>query len=319
MSIFSSIGKIASGVVKTVGKVASSAVKVVAKVASPVLKATPGVGQIYDAATALVGVDPVVALGNTVGGVIEGGNIGKNISDGLKESVTGGLVSVLFPSKVKPGEELPKTSTDSPGVYTYEDGSYAYTVNADQSVTYNPADLTAPPINAAETPNGSLVALPTTLGAKSQYVQTLLDSYGNPLGVDQANMTLSAVNNYVTGQEPLSGAQQSNLIALDVVNQDPEALAYTAEALAVPTKKKAVDWVALLSGLWNTAKAADIPGVSDALKKAEGQALTVVTGVVEETTAQKLARFIKDNMLLVIGGAVALILLVMFSLGRRTR
>ncbi|MDH6309786.1 hypothetical protein M2451_002030 [Dysgonomonas sp. PFB1-18] len=311
-----------SGLVKGIGKAVSTVVKTGSKVVGGVIKATPGVGQIYQAATSLVGLDPVEALGNTIASVTGGGNIGNDIKAGLNEALigSGGLVGVIFPSALQPGEELPQTSADPPGVYTYADGSYAYTVNNNGTVSYNPSDLTNPPVSGSVAPNGSITPIPASLSAKAVYVQTLLDSYSNPLGVDKANMTMSAVNNFVTGQNPLDGVQQSNLIALDVINKDPEALSYTAQALSQATGKSAVDWIAILTGLWNTAKVANIPGVSDTVKRIEGEILVpTVTNMVEETIVQKISRFIKDNMLLVFGGAVGIILLIVFLSGRSRR
>jgi hypothetical protein len=129
---------------------------------------------------------------------------------------------------------------------------------------------------------------------------------------------MSAVNNYVTGQNPLDGQQQSNLIALDVINQDPEALGYTAQVLSQATGKPAVDWIALLTGVWNTAKAANIPGVSDALYKVENQVIGVSGSLIQETVSHKIARFISDNMVLVFAGGVGLIFLIVFLVGRRS-
>lgn len=318
MGFFSSVWKGVKNTVKSVGKVAGGAVKAVGGVASTAVKAIPGVGQIYDAATTLVGVDPLKAVANTVGGVVGGGNIGKDISAGLQEAITGGLVAAFFPSKVEAGDQLPDTSTDPPGVYTYEDGTYAYTVNPGGKVTYNPADMNAPPATAVESPNGSLSPIPSSVAAKAIYVQQLLDSYGDPLGVDKVNMTMSAVNNYVVGINPLDGKQQSNLIALDVVNKEPEALAYTAQALSQASGKSAVDWIALLTGLWNTAKSANIPGVSDTVKKAEDQMIGVAGQFAAESISQRIARFIRDNMLLVFGGVVLLFGLLFFAFGRRS-
>jgi hypothetical protein len=311
MGSFLGLGKVA----KAVGKVAGSVVKVAAGVVSNVVKAVPVVGQIYNVATSVIGVDPIAA----VGGALGSGLSGKNIVSGLKDGLTGGLVSALFPASVSPGDPLPETSKDPPGVYTYEDGSYAYTVNADGKVVYNPSDIDNPPANAVVEPNGSLSAVPASLGAKAVYIQQLLNSYGDPLGVDKANMILSAVNNFVVGQNPLDGAQQSNLIALDVVNQSPEALSYTAQALQQTTGKSAVDWIALLTGLWNTAKNANIPGVSDAVKKAEDQIVGTVVNVAEESFTYKIGRFFKDNMLLIAGGVLGLVLLIVFLGGKRSR
>jgi hypothetical protein len=307
-----------SKIVKGLGKAATGIVKKAAGLASGLVKAIPGVGQIYETATSIVGFDPIQAVGNTLGAVTGGGNIGKDMLSGLKEAVTGGLVGLVMPTESEPGDPLPDKSTDPPGVYTYKDGSYAYTVNNDGTVSYKPEDLQSPPVSGSVSPNGAITPIPPSVSAKAIYVQELLNSYGDPLGVDKLNMTMSAVNNYVTGQNPLDGAQQSNLIALDVINQDPEALSYTAQALAQATGKNPVDWIALLVGLWNTAKSANIPGVSDALKKVEGGVIVpAVNGIVEETVTQKIARFIKDNMLLVFGGVAGVLLLIVFLSGRR--
>lgn len=311
-----------SGLVKGIGKAVSSVVKVGSKVVSGVVKATPGVGQIYDAATSLVGLDPIEALGNTVGAVTGGGNIKDDIKSGLNDALigSGGLVGVVIPTLLSPGDPLPESTTDSPGVYTYSDGSYAYTVGNDGKVSYNPSDLSNPPVSGSVSANGTITPIPASVSSKAVYIQTLLDSYSNPLGVDKANMTMSAVNNFVTGQNPLDGAQQSNLIALDVVNESPEALSYTAQALSQTTGKSAVDWIAILTGLWNTAKSANIPGVSDALNKVENNVIIpVAQDLAEQTLSQKIACFIKDNLVLCIGGAVGVVLLIVFLAGSKSR
>lgn len=123
---------------------------------------------------------------------------------------------------------------------------------------------------------------------------------------------MSAVNNFVAGNQPLDGAQQSNIMALEVVNKDPEALAYTAQALSQATGKSAVNWVAILTGLWNTAKAANIPKVSDSMRKAESQVLDVAVSVAEETAVQKTARIVREYGIWIAGGVILLIALLLF-------
>lgn len=313
MSFFKSVGKALGNVAKGVGKVAGTAVKAVATVASPLVSKIPVVGQIYDVATNLVGVDPVQLLGNSVGALTSGGNLGNALSSAYKDAQTGGgLVGIVRNSTKSKDEVLPEYSNESPGIYTYSDGSYAYTVDVDGKVTYAPSD-SPQSITAVSSANGSLLPVPATLGAKQVYVQQLLNAYGNPLGVDKAAMTMTSVNNFVSGSEPLSGAQQSNIMALDVVNSDPEALAYTASALAQTTGKSSVDWVAILTGLWNTAKNANIPKVSGAIQNAENQAIGVVTTIAEETAVQKTARIVREYGLWIAGGVILLFAFVLTS------
>lgn len=313
MGLFSNIGKAIGGVAKGVGKVAGVTLTSIAKVASPLVSKVPIVGDIYGAATSLVGVDPVQLLANSAGALVSGGNIGNALSDGYKDAQTGGgVVGIVRNSTKSKDEVLPQHSDEEAGIYTYADGSYAYTVDIDGTVTYAPSGINNT-VTAVTTPNGSLLPIPATLGAKQAYVQQLLNSYGDPLGVDKAAMTMSSVNNFVSGNNPLDGAQQSNIMALDVVNKDPEALAYTAQALAQTTGKSAVDWVAILTGLWNTTKAANIPKVSAALQKAENQAVGVAYTIAEETAVQKVARIVREYGIWIAGGVILLFALILSS------
>ncbi|MDR0824308.1 MAG: hypothetical protein LBN74_04395 [Prevotella sp.] len=312
MSFFGGIWNGIKAGVKTVGKVAGATVKTVAKVATPLVTKIPIVGDIYGAATKLVGIDPVSLIGNSLGAVVSGGNIGKELASGFKDSQTGGILGILHDSGKDVGDSIPEYSTDAPGIYTYSDGSYAYTVGVDGKVTYQPSDMSSQQL-VAETPNGSLIPIPSSLAAKQAYIQQLLNSYGNPFGVDLAGSSMLAMTNFVSGVEPLSGEQQSNILALDVVNQSPEALAYTAEALAQTTGKNAVDWVAILTGLWNTAKEANIPGVSNWVQNAESKAVDAAMAVAGETVTQKIARFLKDYGFIILGGVAVVTVVVLVS------
>ncbi|MBF0574414.1 hypothetical protein [Dysgonomonas sp. GY617] len=252
-------------------------------------------------------------MGNSVGALVSGGNIGKSLASGFQDSQTGaGVVGIIRQSQHSKSDSLPEYSSEEPGVYTYSDGSYAYTVDVDGRVTYQPSELTNA-VDFVQSDNGALLSIPGSLSGKQKYIQTLLDSYGDPLGVDKASMTMSEMNNFVSSSEPLSGAQQSNLLALDVVNKSPEALAYTSQALAQTTGKPAVDWIAILTGLWNTAKKANIPGVSNALIKAEDQAVGVVTDIAEETAVQKIARIVRNYGIWIFGGVILLFALLLTS------
>lgn len=316
MGLFSSIGKALGSAAKAVGKAAGTTVKAVATVASPLVSKIPVVGEIYDVATNLVGVDPVQLIGNSLGALTSGGNVGNALSSAYKDAQTGGgVVGIVRSSTKSQGEVLPEYSNEEPGVYTYSDGSYAYTVDVDGKVTHAPSDMVQG-VSSVSAANGAILPVPATLGAKQAYVQQLLNAYGDPLGVDKAAMTMSSVNNFVSGSEPLSGAQQSNIIALDVVNSDPEALAYTASALAQATGKSSVDWIAILTGLWNTAKSANIPNVSNAIQKAENQAVGVAVSIAQETAVQKIARIVREYGIWIAG---AIILLFAFVLSSKKR
>jgi hypothetical protein len=304
-----------SSIVKGVGKAVGTVVKSAASVASTAVKAIPGVGQIYDVATSVVGIDPIQAVGNTVGAVVGGGNIGKDIVSGIGDAVSGGLVAAFLPADTAPGNSIPEYGEVPNSVFTYPDGSYAYSTDATCKTYYNPSDMVNPPMNAVVEPNGSLTSIPASLGAKAVYIQTLLDAYGNPLGYNTANTALMAVNNFVSGQQPLSGAQQSNLIALDVVNSDPEALAYTASALQQTTGKSAIDWIGVLGGILSAAKSANIPGVNDAIAKVEGAVVSSALGYANTTFIQKVGKFVTDNVFWILGG-VGVVVIAVFALGK---
>jgi hypothetical protein len=168
-----------------------------------------------------------------------------------------------------------------------------------------------------ESLNGSLSVVPESFGGKAEYIKALLNSYGNPLGADKFGMTMTAVNNYVRGSDPLDGEQQSNLIALDVVSKSPEALDYTASALAAASGQSKVDWLTLITGLYNTARDSNIPGVSDKLQDIEGRVVGSAGDVIVDSVSRKIGLFIRNNFLLVLGGVLLLIGLIFYLFGSR--
>lgn len=167
-----------------------------------------------------------------------------------------------------------------------------------------------------QAPNGAIFNIPDEPGARSFYIRNLLNSLNTPFAV-KYTMSPDLANNFVTGTDPLSGEQQSSLLGIETVMESPEQLGVFAQRLSDSTGGDKVDWIALLSGLWNTAKQGNIPGVSDELKKFEQQATGVIGGVAADTVASKIAVFVRDNMLLLFGGAVALVLFIFYLLGKR--
>lgn len=319
MGLFSSIGKAVKSVGKAVGKAAGSAVKAVGKVGGTVIKTAgnvagsvvskiPVVGTVYDVATGLIGVDPIKAVTGTVGSVIGGGNIGDNIASSLKDSLTGGLIGAFTSSKKK-DESLPEFSNEEPGIYAYEDGSYAYTVLPDGKVVHDPEGKQSQQL-VVEEANGSISPIPDGLAAKQMYIKQILDSYGNPLGVDKAAYTMSAINNFTLTGGQLDGAEASNILALDVVNKEPEALAYTASALQQTTGTPSVDWVKIITGLWNTAKDVGIPSVSGKLEEIEDKVYGAAKDVVTNTGKKAFSDWLYDNWMYVTGGVLAVVVLL---------
>lgn len=320
MGLFSSIGKAFKSVGKAVGKAAGSAVKAVGKVAGGALKVAgnaasglvskiPVVGDIYSTATSIVGIDPVKALANSVSSVVSGGNIVNDFKMGLQDSITGGIIGALT-SRDKE-DALPEYSNEEPGTYYYADGTYAYTVLSDGKVINDPSGIYSQ--SYATGGNGAIEPIPTGLAAKQMYIKQLLDSYGNPLGADKAAYTMSAINNFTTTGGQLDGAEASNILALDVVNKSPEALAYTASALSQTTGSSSVDWVSILTGLWDTAKKANIPSVSDKLEQIEDKVYGAAKEAVTTTGKKKFSDWLYENWQLVAGGALALAFIVVLS------
>lgn len=167
-----------------------------------------------------------------------------------------------------------------------------------------------------QAPNGAIFNIPDEPGARSIYIRNLLNSLNTPFATKFA-MGSDFANNFVAGTDPLSGEQQSSLLGIETVMNSPEQLDTFAQRLSDSSGGNKVDWIALLSGLWQTAKQGNIPGVSDELKKFEHQAIGVVGSVAADSIANRIARFIRDNILLILGGTVALILFVAYSFGKR--
>ncbi|HMM02733.1 MULTISPECIES: hypothetical protein [unclassified Dysgonomonas] len=165
-------------------------------------------------------------------------------------------------------------------------------------------------------PNGALYNIPDEPGAKAEYTRVLLDSLVSPFLTPSA-MDAGLVNNFVSGTDPLSGAQQSNLLGLDVVMESSTQVDSIATRLADSSGGNKTDWIALITGLWQTAKQSNIFGTAKDQQKIEGELGYAVGAVVADTVSQKVARFIRDNFLLVVGGTVTLILFIAYSLGKR--
>lgn len=165
--------------------------------------------------------------------------------------------------------------------------------------------------------NGALSVVQDTTGIKAQYVMGILNSLSQPLVNNTSAYDVAATNSYVTAANPLSGDQQSSLLGLEVVNSSPAQLDATAQKLADETGSNKIDWLAMLGGLWNTVKTSNIPGVSGKIKDIEGEATKVVGSVVADSASQKLASFIRNNLVFILGGSVALVLFVVYSFGKR--
>lgn len=164
-------------------------------------------------------------------------------------------------------------------------------------------------------PNGALYNIPDEPGAKAEYTRVLLDSLISPFLTPSA-MDAGLVNNFVSGTDPLSGAQQSNLLGLDVVMESTDQVDSIATRLADSSGGNKTDWIALITGLWQTAKESNVFGTAKDQQKIEDQASGVVGSIVAETVTQKIARFLRDNMLMVIVGT-GVVLFVAYSLGKR--
>lgn len=164
-------------------------------------------------------------------------------------------------------------------------------------------------------PNGALYNIPDEPGAKAEYTRVLLDSLVSPFLTPSA-MDAGLVNNFVSGTDPLSGAQQSNLLGLDVVMESSTQVDSIATRLADSSGGNKTDWIALITGLWQTAKQSNVFGTANDQQRLENQVSGAVSSVVTETLIQKTARFLRENTLTVVIGA-GVVLFIAYSLGKR--
>lgn len=171
-------------------------------------------------------------------------------------------------------------------------------------------------MSVLQAPNGSVYNIPDAPNARAEYVKMLLDTLYTPF-VQPSVMNSLANNNFIAASDPLSGAQQSSLLGLEVVSQSPEQIDQVSQRVSNSLGGDKVDWVAFFTGLWNTGKQSNVLGTAEDQKKIEGQVFGAVGSVVADTVSQKIARFIRDNFLLVAGGSVAVVLFIVYSLGKR--
>jgi hypothetical protein len=167
-----------------------------------------------------------------------------------------------------------------------------------------------------QAPNGAIYTIPDESGARATYLRNLLDSLITPYSSVSGTVD-GLANNFIAGTDPLSGAQQSSILGLDVVMQSPEQIDMIATRLADDTGGNKIDWIAILTGLYDTAKRGNIPGVSDELKKFETQSTGIVAQVAVDSLSNKIAKFISQNFLLVLGGVILLIGFIFYSFGKK--
>ena len=171
-------------------------------------------------------------------------------------------------------------------------------------------------MSVIQAPNGAIYSIPDEPGARSVYLQNLLNALITPYS-SVASPSDGLANNFIAGSDPLSGAQQSSILGLDVVMTSPTQMDIIASRLADDTGGNKVDWLAILTGIYDTAKRGNIPGVSDELKKFEKQATGVVAQVAVDSLSNKIAKFISNNLLIVVGGIILLIGFIFYSFGRK--
>lgn len=169
-----------------------------------------------------------------------------------------------------------------------------------------------------QAPNGAVYSIPDEPGARSVYLQNLLNTLVTPYASVAATSD-GLANNFIAGSDPLSGAQQSSILGLDVVMSSPAQVDAIATRLADDTGGNKIDWVAILTGVYDTVKHGNIPGISDELKKFEKNAAGVVAQVAVDSVSAKIGKFISQNFLLCLGGVILLIGLIFYSFGKGKR
>lgn len=164
-------------------------------------------------------------------------------------------------------------------------------------------------------PNGAMYNIPDDPGAKAEFTRSLLDSLVSPY-VTPSVMDANVVNNFVTGTDPLSGSQQSALLGLDVVMTSPEQVDSIAQRLSDTSGGNKVDWIALITGLWNTAKNSNVLGTSRDQQRIEGDATQIVGAVAAESITRRIACFLRENALMVVVG-FGVFTFIVYSCGKR--